>query len=283
MSLNLEQTETKDGLTLNGVVSYPKRNKGEVLIFVHGLMGKFYSGKERLEELARALNKEGIALASFNNRGHDIVASYKKFDKKYVLLGGGFEKFTDCVKDIESYINFFSKKGYKKIYFLGHSTGANKLVYTFSDKKRYPRVKGVVLLSGLSDAVADGKEESEEKLRRIKSAKLPKDALLYPKYWVVPATTQRVLSLLTPMGVEDVFQSHQKNARFRLIKKLNLPTLVMIGDMDKYLDIPAKEYTEMLTKHLKKGEARIIKGADHAYTGREKQMARAITSWIKTL
>jgi alpha-beta hydrolase superfamily lysophospholipase len=133
-----ERIITKDGIRLEGLSWVPKKPSKKALVFVHGLTDNFYGDYEIFDALAKKFNKIGVGLASFNNRGHDIVTGVLKKDKrkkrgfKSLTLGAAFEKFEDCIFDIEAGVRFLKEKGFRKIIVAGISTGANKTAYYFS-------------------------------------------------------------------------------------------------------------------------------------------------------
>lgn len=150
----LRNVKTSDGITLVGALAAPKRRTKTAALWVHGLTGSFYSNTGRLSAIAAALNKGDIALASFNTRGHDIATDFRKSKGKVkgktLIAGGSFEKFTDCVKDLKAIIQFLRREGYKNIYLVGHSTGANKVLYYLA-RTNDRRVKGLALVGPMSD------------------------------------------------------------------------------------------------------------------------------------
>ena len=69
-SEEIVDTTTQDGLVLEGVVIRPTAAsiRPVAVIWIHGLMGKFYSPTEL--RVSRDLAAEGYTVVSGNNRGH---------------------------------------------------------------------------------------------------------------------------------------------------------------------------------------------------------------------
>ncbi|MDO8664582.1 MAG: alpha/beta hydrolase [Candidatus Liptonbacteria bacterium] len=143
MLCELTQIKTKDGLRLEGLVFEPTHSTGSrrvkvrtktIALWLSGLTGRFSGSPERIHAVAGEMAKKKISFAIFNHRGFGNInsLSVKKGKKSaYKYFGTSFEKFEDSVLDIEAMIGFCRKRGYKKIFLLGHSTGANKSLITF--------------------------------------------------------------------------------------------------------------------------------------------------------
>ncbi len=168
MFCELNQIKTKDGLRFEGLVfgstSSPqvrqRADKNKVItLWLSGLTGRFSSSPERIHVIAGELAMKKISFAIFNHRGFGNINSLNveskkgkgnKAENKYKYFGTSFEKFEDSVIDIEAMIRFCRKRGYKKIFLFGHSTGANKSAY-YILKKHGRGLAGIGLLGPMSD------------------------------------------------------------------------------------------------------------------------------------
>jgi len=288
-TFSIEKIPTKDKIELNGLISYPARSKKGAVIFVHGFTGNALHGAKRSEELAKAANKAGYAYGIFNNRGHDIIASFvKKLKTKeqYKTFGAGMENFTDCVFDIKTMIDFFSKQGYKKIYLLGHSTGANKVLY-YQYKTQDKRVSGIALLGGVSDIAADSKNRQKKFNRTLKKVvainRKNKNAILPADIYPFPISANRYVSLFKPGEAEDVFPYHNSKATWKELRSIKKPVAVIIGEKDQYLDRSASEFVKIFkAKSMATSSffSKIITNADHSFHDKEKHLAKVVMSWV---
>ncbi|MBI4281467.1 alpha/beta fold hydrolase [Candidatus Uhrbacteria bacterium] len=292
MRVDLQKITTRDAVVLAGGVVLPKRHGKTAVILVHGLMGKFYGWLPRMEPLVAGCVRQGMAVALFNTRGHDVVSTIStvaprqaRGRRKSALGGSATERFEDCVYDIRAVIDFLSKIGYRRIIFAGHSTGANKVAY-YQYKTKDRRVKKIVLLSPISDPAVARREYGDTLKAHLKIAKqavrkgdgekflmsTPSDPLLTPK---------RFLSLYTPGGAEDVFPYYNPKGNWRAMESIRIPLLAVVGDHDQFLDRDAREYMEAFQKHVRDFRGTIIAGADHSFNKREKQLARAVVRFIR--
>lgn len=280
--VNLVSTKTKDGVRLEGIYVGPARNKKAALVWVHGLTSRFSSGQPLIKELSSLLKKNGFGYLKFNTRGHDVV---NKDVKK--LGGSGFEKFTDCVRDIRAMISFARRLGYRKIILAGHSTGANKIVY-YLYRTRDRAVKGLILVGAVSDVAVGQKMEGKRIFASLRLAEKLRqkdpDSMMPRSYGIY--TARRYLSLYRAGSSEDVFPYHNPKTRWKEIRSVRIPLAVIFGSRDEYIDRAAKELLKIFEKnavHARSFSGIIIKGAGHSFRKKEKELAEAIIKWIRAV
>lgn len=300
MNCSIEKIITKDGLELNGIFFNPRKRKKKALLYIHGLSGNFYNPYNTLNTFAKKFDKFGFGLACFNNRGHDTVAELRKQDRrkkrgyKWLTFGAAFEKFEDCIFDIEAGVEFLKAKGFSAVIIAGISTGANKVAFYFS-KSHSQYAKAVILLSPVCDRLVfkkdlgkDFKKKFTILLKKVrKMVSLGKGNELMPKIKnEFPFSANRFLSLYTKESNEDTFPYDMPKAKFRALSKIKEPLLVVFGDKDKYLgrkpELIIKIFKEK-SKKAKKFDSAIIKGASHSYEGKERELAKLITNWISKI
>lgn len=275
----LTKIKTKDGITLDGIYVPPKKKSDTALIWVHGLTSRFYSGQKLIKELS--VLASNIGYFKFNTRGHDIINR----DGGKKLLGGGLEKFTDCILDIKTVIKFSKSLGYKKIILAGSSTGANKsLFYIYKTRDR--NIKGLILLSPVSDIAYDYEKFGKNKIKgRVKFAKgQPSSRLLPQKFGIWSA--QRFISILEEKKPEDVFPYYDPQRKWKELKSVNIPLFVIFGSQDEFLTKPAKEIIKVFEKNssgTKKFTGIVLKGANHGFNKKEKELSKEVVNWIKKI
>jgi len=273
-------------MVLEGIFVRPKRKSRTALIWLHGLSSRFSSGQPLIKELATLCVKNGIGYFKFNNRGHGIATLGIKGSKTKNIVGGGFEKFEDCIFDIRAMIRFANKLGFKNIILAGHSTGANKALY-YLYKNRDRKVKGVILLGPISDIVVEIRHKGWLGLKKglAIAERLKKEnpqALMPRKYGIY--TASRYLSLCKQGLAEDVFQYYNPRAKWTALKSIRAPLAVIVGTRDEHLDRSPKTLIEAFRAHArnaKKFYGYVIKGAGHSFIKKEKELSKIIVNWIK--
>ncbi|MDE2173434.1 MAG: alpha/beta fold hydrolase [Patescibacteria group bacterium] len=273
---------------LSGLWFGPAKPK-RAIIFVHGLSSSAFQ-----TALAEALVDKETAVITFSNRGHNKIAKIYRLDnttKGYhsVLAGQAHEVFTDCVDDIWGVVNFVQNAGVRDVYLAGHSTGCQKSIYYVSRKGNQKNVKGVILLAPLSDYAAALKFDTGGKLAKATKVaqdfvrKGKKHELLPESVAPNPIDAQRFLSLYTPDSIEEIFSYVQPKKNPRLFKSIEIPVLVLLAGDDEYGDRPAKDIAAWFEKNTRSKHfvAKVISGAMHGFTGKEKVVVGAVRDWLK--
>ncbi len=306
MFCELNQIKTKDGLRFEGLVFEPARKTKTIAIWLNGLGGRFSSNPPLIHAVAGELARKRISFATLDNRGFGDINSLsvkngstrspqggKKSIRKY--FGTSFEKFEDSVLDIGAMIRFCRKRGYKKIFLFGHSTGANKSAY-YILKKHGRGLAGVGLLGPISDIPAIKKELGRKYKKALETAgkmiKRGKGNELLPmtmtndKFY----TAARFWSIAREGANEDTFPYYgstklttgDRKRKFRWAKKVRLPILVLVGSKEQHADRPVPEIMEAFRRQIpaKYFSGKIIKGADHGFRKKEKELGREMAKWI---
>lgn len=293
----LVQIKTEDGPILPGLLYKATRSK-KIAIHLHGngSTSVFYQDDQRDEQI-KSLNKKGISFLLFNNRGAnyiknlDIIKRRKRGRKRF---GMAYEKIKDCIKDIDGAIKHLKKLGYRTFYLIGESTGANKIcVYHYYKPKN--KVSKYVLLGGSDDTgiyyntlgrkrFFELLKESKKKIKKGKGEKiitelLPREIFSYIGFNDIanPDGDYNIFSFLEAM--KDLKLS--KKRLFRHYKSINKPTLVIYGEKDEYAWGSVPKIVSILKKQKPEFEYRIIKGADHGFSKKQKELSKIMSAWLK--
>ena len=201
-------------------------------------------------------------------------------------MGAAFERFADCVKDIRAMIAFARQAGYRTVVLAGHSTGANKALY-YVGTTRDRRVTGLILVGPVSDIAAETKRIGRRALRRRvataeRIARRDPDELVPREFGFWSAG--RYLSLYRAGEPEDVFPYHQPDARWGSLSRVRIPTAVIIGSRDEYLDRRPQEVIAAFREYavrVRSFTGTIVPGATHGFQGHEGALAGQIAHWIR--
>jgi alpha-beta hydrolase superfamily lysophospholipase len=278
---HVTQVTTNDGVTLAGLVIEPTRQKNAAVIYVHGLHSSFTNGFELTRVFGAMCRRNGYGFFKFNNRGHDIIS---RAGKK--LGGGGYDKFTDCIKDIDAVIDLAHRRGYKRIILMGHSTGSNKvLYYTY----RHPKKVSALILTGpLSDIGSMYVHQGKAATLRLVSRALAlykKDPTTLIQVEGFVLTAERCLSLYEPGHAEDTFPTYRSGG-WKELHTVTCPLLVVVGERDRHLDRRAEEHLGFFERHAKRCSDRTtvsIAGADHSFHGKEQALTDSTEEWFRQL
>lgn len=285
----LSETTTKDGLLHQGIVFKPQKPAKRALLWIHGLTGRFYGDVTFMNLFAEACDARGMGFASFNTRGHDMITGFHRVDipNTYRTIGAGYEKFEECVYDIDAAVNNLVSQGFSEVILVGHSTGANKVCY-YAATQKDPPVAGVVLSGPLSDRYSSGYDpKTYKKYKAFMQKKIAegKGDELLAGYDFFVLTPNRWMSLYVEGSSEDVFNYADGNKALKQFSIITKPLLILMGEQDEHADRPIEEIRRLFDSHSKSKNYKsiIIPAAKHSFEGKEKEAVEAIVSWAKNI
>lgn len=277
--------ETPKGVPLNGLWFGSKKPK-QVIIFVHGMTGNVFS----MNGVVTALAKRQTAVLTFNNRGHDIVSTFKRrkgVAYEYGVAGTAQEVFTDSADDIQGALSYVRSIGVRDVYIAGHSTGAQKTVYWISKTKDKRGVRGLILLGPLSDYAEARVLNARRQVKGVAVARaLIKKGTPHAMMPIIytpdfPLDAQRFLSLNTANSIEEVFTYGQPGVVPKKLRGIETPMLVLLAEKDEYGSWPASELASWFTEYIYTGEAIVIRDTNHGFKDAESVVARTVDSFMK--
>jgi pimeloyl-ACP methyl ester carboxylesterase len=303
---------TSDGLELQGILSPPQGGPADTsVLHVHGLAGNFYENRF-VDDVADAVTSCGMNFLTVNNRGHDYISDFivEEADGTTgsVQIGGIYEIFEDCVKDIDAWVGFLRSRGAKRIILQGHSHGALKVTYYLyreggSDKAGGPGtaagpneagasdVAGIVLLSPSDDfgcqrqRVGEAFDEAIGVAGEMVGRGAARDPLP-PGYFHYPVSAQTFLDIFTndsALGMFNLSETDRKN--FAELESIKVPVLAIVGSVDEAFTGSPDGYLDSLKARLKNTpafEGHVIEGAPHNYQGFDARVAGHIGRWLES-
>jgi len=281
-----------DGVKLQGLLFEPEGKKDIAVIHIHGMAGSFYENTF-IPVMAKNYTDAAVAFLTFNNRGHDYLCDLVKItstDTTSLLGGAAYEIIEESLFDIEGAISFIKKSGYNHIILQGHSSGANKIVYSMS-RKQFD-VVGVTLLSpcddiGLHiDEVGDKRNELMKLAESNISAGTPETLMpenTFFSYWLSAKTYQGCFKEGSSF---DVFPYRDSSDHFSIFNTIEFPIFIAFGTDGEYLK-QSPEAVHQILEQKKSTRAtlsfNVIDGASHSYVGKEDILVTKILSWLKQL
>lgn len=294
--MNHVEFDTEDGLRLPGLL-YEVKGSKKVAIYLHGNgSSSIFYGVNENQDLPNALNKKGVSLLKFNNRGAHIIKKLNvrtgdEVERKN--FGCAYEKIKDCIFDIDGAIKFLQGLGYKEFYLIGASTGANKIcVYNYYKPKNV--FSKYILLCGGDDMGSYysslGKQKffkllkaSKEKIKKGKGNELMKELLpdeifAYQGFYdtINPDGDYNCFPFLEALGKAKL----STKPLFRYFKTINKPSLVVYGENDEYAYGDVLKVVDILKSHQPDFNYKIIKDTDHGFTGKKQELSKIISDWI---
>jgi len=208
-----------------------------------------------IQVLSEKFLENGISMLSVNNRGAYVYDPYEQ-------TGLAVEKFEDCVKDLDAWIELALEKGYTDIILSGHSLGAEKAVYYMAKGKYAAKVKKLVLLApanstGYPVFDQDGERSIRNKRRLNQLLKeavqlinenkggqfLPQDAYA----GIAPKSAESFVDFFGPDSeLAKALPFH--TGKLELFSKIKIPILAIIGDEEEYTGIPEDQALKLIEK-----------------------------------
>lgn len=272
---------TIDGLRLP-MVHFESKEKDKCVIFIHGMCQTIMDNYFAIV-CGNILSENNIGFLYEHNRGHSIENDILKNDGTYVRCGCMYEIFEDSIFDIELAIHKAKELGYKKIFLMGHSYGCNKVIYYYY--KKHPNVLGLVLASAPDmlgshfEVQNDYEELLKEAEKNIQNGEPTK--LLHKKienYMYMSSGTYynwyRDNSNVNNLPVLA------KPERWKQFESIEIPILTFSGteEADYYLHL---DLLKAKAINCPKFDYKYIKGANHFYINKEKEIGELILNWIK--
>jgi pimeloyl-ACP methyl ester carboxylesterase len=294
MSIQIQHVWTEDGLRLQGV---HYQGLDTCVLLVHGMSGNFlenYFGSI----LGEVLSAKGIGFIYSHNRGYNHVndISTKDLTDKKVnghkknRCGVVYERFEDCLFDIEAWVNEVRNLGYQKIILAGHSLGCNKVIH-YLFKKRPKDITGLILLSP-PDMVANGKEAGKSKVyddllseaKKNVSVGNPRKLLSKELWnWYI-LSSQTFVDLFEDFGPADNLPLMRNPEVFPELASVAVPVLAVMGEYDNIVVRSLKEDMDLLAEKSTSAPSFtkvFLSGANHCYEDKEEELASEVVKWIK--
>lgn len=295
MEWNIVSFKTRDNITLYGGLIKAKKQLSAkktssvkksptVVLHIHGMTDYFYEGK-LVETVARAANATGSDFFAFNNRGMGIISL---IDGRF--LGTSYERFEDCVIDIDAAIAELQKRGYKNIILSGHSTGCQKSIYGTYRAPRN-RIKALILLSPADDYGYMKKicGKKFDTLRREVAAMMKQhraNDILPDRFKTPKFSVQRFHHLYKEDSIEGgIFRYEKPLTMLRAITRARpkLPLLAVFGADEQFAAISPAQMLEHIKHAAPNAQTKLIPDADHSFHGKEKQLYRVLKNFFTTV
>lgn len=276
---------TSDGISLHALhVNTPSDNK-KIIIAIHGTASNFYE-EPFIDVMTDVLPNSDWAVLSTNNRGHDVLTGWSKRPP-----GASSEQFEKCLLDIDAWIAYAKKLGYKDIVLQGHSLGAEKVIYYVNEGKYAKDITAIILL-GPADSVEYQYKFMKDKGNNLETELLAEAERLVKEkkgqqflttYWLshfgaCPQDAASFLDFFKPgstLGTVLPF----KTGKLPMVKNVKVPMLVVIGDIHEYTVIPVEKAMKLLKNENKNCETFILH-CNHDFEGKEDKLTAIIKDFL---
>lgn len=289
--MKLVKAKTLDGYHFTGLLSEPSEKTKKIIVHIHGM-----AGSPILNEYYQAMHdyytSNGIAFVVGEHRGTGTITAFVH-DSTDGVIGNSFERFEDCVLDVQAWIDFAKEQGYEKIWLQSHSLGPSKVAYYINQTKGHG-VKGLIWLSP-SDMIGlvndpEGKKDHDIMLPEAKRlvAEGKGQQLISHKLWgseLLSADTY--LNFFDEGAKTAIFNYNDDSLGWDVVNSIDLPVLAITGTKDDGI-VPVMDANEAMKKlesELKnspKVKTVVYDGAEHSFDGFGDQIAKEVVEFINS-
>lgn len=296
MLANTLEIKAVDGTKMKALL-YGTGSNSSVIIHVHGMAGNFYENAF-IEVIAMKCIEKGIDFLCFNNRGHDYIADCERVTEEGTESfsgGGAYEVFDDCVFDIEGAIRWALSQGYTNIYIEGHSSGANKIAYSYNamnlSEVELKKIKGLIFISPCDDIgifEAEVKEAARKKSIELAKAfvNAGKENELMPlgTFFDYLLSAKTFLDCFADNSSLDMFPYRKGTIAGGRVAKINVPLLILFGNNGDFILQEINEIKRMYEEiELENCIVQVIEGANHSYKNCEQELSESILTWLEEI
>jgi len=285
------KTITSDGYHFKGLLSEANDSK-KIIIHIHGMAGSVLLNEYYLQ-MHDFYPANGFSFLVGEHRGTGTITAFVH-DTTDGVCGNAFEKFEDCIYDIQAWIDWGKSQGYEEIWLQSHSLGPSKVAYYVSQTKNH-KLAGLIWISpadmiGLVNNT-QGKKDHEVMLSEAKQfvSEGKGQALLSHRLW-----GDNLLSADTYLNFFDIgartaiFNYGNESLGWDVVNKIDLPVLAITGTKDDGI-VPVMDPYEAMKKleaELKRSskvKTVVYEGAEHSFDGYGDKIAKDVVVFIKSL
>ena len=276
--------ETERGTLLNGVLFSSEKKADTVVIAITGIHGNFYSNPFYYN-IGDTLTTGGIDfIYAQTNDAFGQIQTFNVKTQTPELIGSWNEDFNYVDEDIEGYLNFAHKEGYKTIILAGHSLGANKVIYYLSRHHDKNNVSHFILLSPANLTWLMKNVTEREKqiiLEYVESGNENKILPFYFMGWVECIAKTAYQWLFTPT-LNNVHV--EADGDFSQAEKITHTGAMIIGTYDNFTYGNPAGFLSNINNHMptaKENKLIFIQNTGHTYQKKEQEIAEDILKVVK--
>lgn len=286
----LLQTSTTDGLYLQGYY-VSSDEKETAVLYIHGMNGHFYE-PNFVYFLIKEFEKNNIGFLAGNTRGAGKDTDFNTIKEGTKRIGSRYELLEEAHLDITAWFKLLIAEAYKEVILIGHSAGSVKVVrYLFEGELR-DKVNKIILLSpidSLGARIANGRGNIEDFIKRAqeKVRQGKGEELITPEFDHDLISYQTLISWYKRDDLGRMFEFCSKDYDFPILKKIKIPTKIIVGSKDEYFYPTNPNHPEVamsiLLNNIPNSTGKFIHGASHSFESYESVLAEEVTNFISSI
>jgi pimeloyl-ACP methyl ester carboxylesterase len=261
----------------------------DCIVHIHGMGGNIYLNSF-YPEMHKTFPEHGWSFLAGELKGS---ASANDLNTKNGIQtkGNAFERFEECIDDIDAWITEATNLGHENIWLQAHSLGPSKTAYYINETKD-PRVKGLIFLCPadmMGLALEPGTKPQHERLLLEAKALVVQDKgkqLLSEKLWneyMLSAGTY--VNFFGENSKTGIFNFFDSSLGWNVINSITLPVLGITGTNDGAI-APVKnpkDAMKQLEEELKNSPRKktiVYDGAHHDLVGFADKTVKDILDFV---
>lgn len=275
--------ETQRGTLLDGVLFGTNGRADTVMIAITGIHGNFYSNPFYYN-IGNTLTAAGIDfIYAQTNDAFGVIQTMNTHTGKEETIGSWNERFVLTDEDIEAYLDYAVKRGYKHILLAGHSLGANKVIYYLS-RHHDPRVEHFLLLSPANlDYMTSGVTANERHIIKQLYEQGAGDKML-------PFLLMGWVECIVATAYDWIHSGLLNNVHtspdgdFSQVEQITHTGALLIGTYDRFTDGDPTGFLRNINSHIPTAAQNrlvFIERTGHTYQQKEQEVADKILELIK--
>ena len=275
---------TKDEVALKGLL-YESPANSEICLFIPGCCGNFVDN-DFMRIISEILYENGYNVLCANTRGSFMMnSSFHPYNlQRPKKIGVAYEKFEECVYDIDGWLNYLKELGYSAINVITHSSGANKLIYYINcNTENKDLINKIVMLSppdfmNRIRCYNDFQDLVNKAIYNVSNGNPEKIIKIH----FFHKTSQGFLDMISSKNFDNLPLVHGEKQDFEQYSKIDKPIVIICGSEENYI----KKYADKFIKYAapeNQVEFYVINKADHIYFGKEHVVAYQIIIGLSKL
>lgn len=272
----------EDGVRLSGLLMRPTKGDSSDLlaIWIHTRQLSF--AEPEYVEIGRRTAHAGVPFLTINTRGHGF-GSWSRGGEEHVLGGSAWEMFTDCVYDLDAWLNEARQQGFRRVVLCGHGFGGAKALHYQAQSGRR-EVAGVALASSASAIRPKMSNDDLDLARSMRAEGRGRDLM---PWGTGGDSLKSTVSADWYLDRAQMFKELYGHGNLPpALARVGCPVFAWFGSRETRRDRDIHGFLELVRGTATRAaslETRVLKGVDFFYTGGEAQVAGALVDAAHTL
>lgn len=265
----------EDGVRLSGLLMRPTKGDSSDLlaIWIHTRQLSF--AEPEYVEIGRRTAQAGVPFLTINTRGHGF-GSWSRGGEEPVLGGSAWEVFTDCVYDLDAWLDEARQQGFRRVVLCGHGFGGAKALHYQAQSGRR-EVAGLALASSASAIRPKMSNDDLDLARSMRAEGRGRDLM---PWGTGGDSLKSTVSADWYLDRAQMFKELYGHGSLPpALARVSCPVFAWFGSRETRRDRDIHGFLELVRGTATRAaslETRVLKGVDFFYTGGETQVADAL-------